>query len=254
MKAKDVDETSVPAGPHGPTVQRMFADIAHRYDFLNHFLSASVDRHWRRLASARLKDLAPSGSSGSYLDLCSGTGDLALEVHRRLHSPVVASDFCHPMLSQARQKIHNAGLESSLRTVEADALALPFLDSSFDGITIAFGLRNLENRLLGLQEMHRVLKPTGALIVLEFSRPVIPVFREAFQFYFKNILPRIGAWVSGENTAYQYLPDSVGKFLTQKELAELIRSVGFQNVGYQNLSGGIAALHWGTKNESYSNS
>jgi demethylmenaquinone methyltransferase/2-methoxy-6-polyprenyl-1,4-benzoquinol methylase len=253
MKLNAKAEPSSPAGPDSRAVQRMFSDIAHRYDFLNHVLSFSIDRHWRRIASARLKALTSPASAGVFLDLCSGTGDLALEIHRRLRSPVIASDFCHPMLSRAEQKIRGAGLRESLRTVEADALTLPFRDCSFEGITIAFGLRNLEDRVHGLREMHRVLKPKGALIVLEFSRPVVPVFRQLFQLYFRNVLPRIGAWVSGENTAYQYLPDSVGNFLTQRELAMVMTSVGFVGVSYQNLSGGIAALHWGTK-PGYSNS
>ena len=247
MKANENDETPVPAGPDSRAVQRMFSEIAHRYDFLNHFLSASIDRHWRRVASARLKALTGARPGGVYLDLCSGTGDLALELHRRFGSHVISSDFCHPMLARAETKIRSAGLGNSIHTVEADALAIPFPDGSFDGVTIAFGLRNLEDRVRGAREMHRVLKPGGALIILEFSRPVVPVFREAFQFYFRNILPRLGAWISGQGAAYQYLPDSVGKFLTQTDLAAMMGTVGFSEVNYQNLSGGIAALHWGRK-------
>src|SRR5688572_5535046 len=206
-------------GPDGKAVQRMFAEIAPRYDFLNHFLSASIDRHWRRVAVKRMKALVAVNGDAVFLDLCSGTGDLALELHRMLGARVVVSDFCHPMLSRAETKIRSAGLQTSVRTVEADALALPFADASFEGLTIAFGLRNLEDRVRGLKEMRRVLKPGGGLIIVEFSRPVIPVFRHVFQFYFRSILPKLGALISGQTTAYQYLPDSVGKFLSQRDLA-----------------------------------
>jgi demethylmenaquinone methyltransferase/2-methoxy-6-polyprenyl-1,4-benzoquinol methylase len=134
-----------------------------------------------------------------------------------------------------------------IRTVEADSMATPFADDSFNAVTVAFGLRNLEDPRKGLAEMRRVLKPGGVLVVLEFSRPVIPVMRQAFQFYFQRILPRIGAWISGQGSAYQYLPDSVSRFPAQRELAGLMSDVGLQSVRYRNLSGGIAALHWGLK-------
>ncbi len=117
----------------------------------------------------------------------------------------------------------------------------------FDAVTIAFGLRNLEDPAKGLVEMRRVLKPEGVLVILEFSRPVVPLLDSLFRFYFHRILPRIGAWVSGQKTAYSYLPDSVDRFPSQVELAAMMEKSGLRNVGYQNLSGGIAALHWGLK-------
>lgn len=227
-------------GPDSRAVQEMFAGIAHRYDFLNHFLSASVDRYWRRIAVRQVGAL--TGSSPLCLDLCSGTGDLALALNRGLQSEVVASDFCHPMLTRAALKVGGR----PIRTVEADTLTLPFRDASFDAVTIAFGLRNLADPYEGLKEMHRVLKPGGAVVILEFSKPVIPLLRHLFNFYFRNILPKLGAVISGNGRAYQYLPDSVQKFPAQKELAELMQEVGFQKVDYRNLSGGIAALHWGS--------
>ena len=124
---------------------------------------------------------------------------------------------------------------------------LPFVDGSFSAVTIAFGLRNLEDPARGLTEMYRVLAPGGALVVLEFSKPVVPVFRQIFNFYFRYILPKLGAAISGDGSAYQYLPDSVRKFPAQAELVELMSAVGFRDVDYRNLSGGIAALHWGRK-------
>jgi len=216
----------------------MFAGIAHRYDFLNHFLSISIDRHWRNFAVAKVQELIPSPSR-SCLDVCSGTGDLAIALRRSLGAMVVATDFCHPMLTRAVAK------ESSIPNVEADALKLPFRDGSFDALTIAFGLRNLEDPIQGLREFRRLLRPAGAVVILEFSKPVIPIFREAFGLYFRHILPRVGGIISGDAHAYHYLHDSVMKFPNQKELMELMQAAGFQNVNYRNLSGGIAALHWG---------
>ena len=245
MKARTGADSSAGEfhGPDGRAVRQMFGEIAHRYDFLNHFLSASIDRRWRRLAAARVAEHVSSTDPGICLDLCSGTGDLAIEIHRRLGLPVVASDFCHPMLVRSVQKTLNL----PIRTVEADSMAAPFPDNSFDAVTVAFGLRNLEDPKKGLSEMRRLLKPRGVLVVLEFSRPVVPVMRQAFQFYFERILPRIGSWISGQGSAYQYLPDSVSRFPAQRELAGLMTEVGLRNVGYRNLSGGIAAIHSGLK-------
>lgn len=245
MKAKAAEATSDGEfhGPDGRLVRQMFGEIAHRYDFLNHFLSVSIDRRWRRLAAAKVAEHVSSGDSGLCLDLCSGTGDLAIELHRQLHLPIVASDFCHPMLVLSVQKTQIL----PIRTVEADSMVTPFADNSFNAVTVAFGLRNLEDPKKGLAEMWRVLKPGGVVVVLEFSRPVVPVMRQLFQFYFHRILPRIGAWVSGQRSAYTYLPDSVSRFPAQGELASMMEAVGFRRVSYRNLSGGIAALHWGLK-------
>jgi len=225
-------------GPDSRRVQQMFAGIAHRYDFLNHFLSISIDRHWRNLAVAKVRELVPSPAP-LCLDVCSGTGDLAIALRRALAAAVVATDFCHPMLTRAAHK------ERSIPNIEADALKLPFRDASFDALTIAFGLRNLEDPIRGLSEFHRLVRPRGPVVILEFSKPVIPVIRQVFGFYFRHILPRLGGIISGDSDAYQYLHDSVVRFPNQKELMELMRAVGFQNVDYRNLSGGIAALHWG---------
>jgi demethylmenaquinone methyltransferase/2-methoxy-6-polyprenyl-1,4-benzoquinol methylase len=228
-------------------VQRMFGEIAHRYDFLNHFLSASIDKRWRKRAVSKLRELLLRVPEPVCLDLCSGTGDLAIELHRELRCPVISSDFCHPMLTRSSAKIDAYGLNRTIRVVEADVLNLPFPNASFDAITIAFGLRNLEDTNRGLREIFRVLRPGGAVVILEFSKPVVPIFREVFGFYFRNVLPRLGAIISGQNLAYQYLPDSVGRFPSQDELAGIVRSIGFAGVGYENLTGGIAALHWGSR-------
>lgn len=234
-------------GPDSRAVQQMFTGIAHRYDFLNHFLSVSVDRYWRRITVNKVRELIGASPSALCLDACSGTGDLALALHRGLKSGVVGSDFCHPMLTRANAKIAASGLQHRIRNIEADTLALPFASRSFDAVTIAFGLRNLEDPRHGLEEMHRVLKPEGAAVILEFSKPVVPVFRHVFNFYFRYILPKLGAAISGDGSAYKYLPDSVRKFPAQVELQDLMAAVGFREVGYLNLTGGIAALHWGRK-------
>jgi demethylmenaquinone methyltransferase/2-methoxy-6-polyprenyl-1,4-benzoquinol methylase len=145
------------------------------------------------------------------------------------------------MLTRANEKTRAL----PVRNVEADALRLPFANAASDAVTIAFGLRNLEDPMRGLREMRRVLKPGGAVVILEFSKPVTPVFKHLFNFYFRHILPRIGAVISGSGFAYQYLPDSVARFPGQAELVELLAAAGFQNAAYRNLSGGVAALHWG---------
>src|SRR5713101_9591282 len=162
-------------GPDSRRIRQMFAGIAPRYDFLNHFLSISVDRHWRRLAAAKVRDLV-GVSPALCLDACCGTGDLAIALDRSMKTQVIAADFCHPMLTRALEKT-----DGRICAAEADALELPFSDACFDVVTMAFGLRNLQDRARGLDEIHRVLKPGGAAVILEFSKPVIPVFRQIFE-------------------------------------------------------------------------
>lgn len=226
-----------------PAVRNMFAQIAPTYDRVNHVLSASIDKRWRRLTVRKLADILERESAIA-LDICCGTADLTLELANKAR--VIGCDFCHPMLVIGRNKMKSEGATRA-RLAEADALCLPFADESFDAVTNAFGLRNLSNVGGGLNEMMRVLKPGGRAAILEFSRPVIPVFREAFGFYFRRILPRIGAMLSGSRSAYTYLPESVNAFPDQKQLAAMMSEVGFRNVQYTNLSGGIAALHVGER-------
>jgi demethylmenaquinone methyltransferase/2-methoxy-6-polyprenyl-1,4-benzoquinol methylase len=229
--------------PKRRAVREMFAEIAPSYDRLNHLLSANVDKRWRRFAVSQLRDvLARPGARA--LDLCCGTADLTLELAQ--YARVIGCDFCHPMLLIGRAKLADHHAARACLT-EADALRLPFADAGFDAVTVAFGLRNLEQVESGLAEIWRVLKPGGRAAVLEFSRPVVPVFREAFEFYFHRILPRIGALVSGSGQAYHYLPASVRAFPPQARLAEMMREAGFARVRYHNLSGGIAALHLGER-------
>ncbi len=221
-------------------VRDMFAGISRRYDFLNHALSLNIDKRWRAKVSALLSDVLADEKS-VVLDVACGTGDLTIELASHSKGSVLGTDFCRPMLDLAQEKAEK------LTFIEADAMSLPFPDEHFDAVTIAFGLRNLPNFHNGLIEMRRVLKQGGRLVVLEFTEPVIPGFGRLFNFYFSHILPRIGGIVSGSRGAYEYLPDSVSKFPAQKELAALFGEVGFGEVKYSNLTGGIAAIHSGIR-------
>ena len=226
-------------------VKEMFASIAHRYDFLNRLLSLSMDRRWRRVATEVLLDSLPRRNA-LVLDLCTGTADLALELSRRC-GRVVGCDFCHPMLILGRGKVASSGTPERVSLVEGDALGLPFPADRFDGVTIAFGLRNLEDCAGGLAEMHRVLRPGGVLEILEFSQPKVPVFRQLYSFYFRRVLPSVGGCFSGERAAYAYLPESVRQFPSPDELLNLMESAGFSGTCYRRLSGGIVCLHLGRK-------
>jgi len=231
---------------HAKAVREMFSGIATKYDFLNHFLSANIDKRWRRLVAQKLKDVLENPNA-LVLDVACGTGDLSLELQKNARAKIFGTDFCRPMLDIAFNK--NAKNASDIPYIEADGMNLSFANESFDAVTIAFGLRNFSNWKKGLREFQRILKPGGKLIILEFSTPVIPGFRGMFQFYFSTILPRIGGAVSGSRGAYEYLPDSVSKFPDQKNLARMISETGFSDVEYKNLTGGIAAIHMGTKNK-----
>ena len=222
----------------------MFGRIAGRYDLLNHLLSGNVDKSWRRLVARTLSSSLVDGARA--LDVACGTGDLSLTLARVGAAKVVGLDFCRPMLEIARRKA-DGGFARGLPFVEGDALRLPFADESFDVVTIAFGLRNLAGVEEGLRELLRVLKAGGRVAVLEFSSPVVPGFRGLFRFYFTRVLPRVGGLVSGSRGAYEYLPDSVSRFPDQKGLAALMLEAGFEGVEYRNLTGGIAALHTGTR-------
>ncbi len=228
---------------HARRVRAMFAGIAARYDLLNHLLSGNTDQRWRQIVAARLRPVLGAGTRT--LDVACGTGDLTLTLANAGETQVIGLDFCRPMLELAARKAQ--GHERKLPFIEGDALHLPFAAATFDVVTIAFGLRNLADVETGLRELWRVLKPGGTLAVLEFSRPIVPGFRALFGFYFTRVLPRIGGLVSGSRGAYEYLPDSVARFPDQAQLAKLLREVGWAQVEYQNLTGGIAALHTGVR-------
>jgi demethylmenaquinone methyltransferase/2-methoxy-6-polyprenyl-1,4-benzoquinol methylase len=180
------------------------------------------------------------------LDLCCGTGDVLLALERQRknvhgHKPVLASDFCHPMLVEARRKIGGRGFRSPV--FEADALSLPLADSSLDLITVAFGFRNLANYQHGLEEMLRVLKPGGVAAILEFSQPPNPAFRAFYGFFSTSVLPRVGGLISGSPDAYSYLPESIRKFPGAEQLAQEMRQAGFSQVEFERMTAGAVALH-----------
>jgi demethylmenaquinone methyltransferase/2-methoxy-6-polyprenyl-1,4-benzoquinol methylase len=220
-------------------VRRLFSEIAPSYDLLNHLLSLNIDRRWRRRAVDALG--WRERPAGSYLDACAGTFDLTLELARRpsFAGRVVASDFAGPMLVAGLPKLGGAPVSP----VCADTLRLPFADGRFAGATVGFGVRNLADLDAGLAEFHRVLAPGARLVVLDFTTPPNPLVRAAYLFYFHQVLPRVGRWVSGHPWAYSYLPASVKEFPAPAELAERMRGVGFADASWSLLSGGIAALH-----------
>jgi demethylmenaquinone methyltransferase/2-methoxy-6-polyprenyl-1,4-benzoquinol methylase len=222
----------------------MFGRIAPRYDLLNHLLSFNLDKRWRARTVARVAEILDRPDAQA-LDLCCGTGDVLLALERRANRPLLASDFCHPMLVEARRKISTLGLRTPV--FEADALALPLAGDSLDLITVAFGFRNLANYQSGLQEMLRVLKPGGVAAILEFSQPPNAAFRALYGFFSTSILPRIGGIVSGSREAYSYLPESIRKFPGAEQLAEDMCRAGFSRVEFERMTGGAVALHLGHK-------
>lgn len=224
-------------------VRRMFASVAHRYDLLNRLLSLSVDRHWRRVTRQKL--LAETRSNPAILDVCTGTGDLALELSSQAR--IIGCDFCRPMLVRGAEKTQKRGRGAEISFLEADALALPLVEKCFDAVTIAFGLRNLENVQDGLAEMYRVLRDGGWLAILEFSLPTLPVLRQIYLFYFIHILPRIGAVFSGREDPYSYLPESVREFPTPEELQRILARMGFGSLHTFSLTFKIATLYLAQK-------
>lgn len=224
-------------------IRSMFSAIAHRYDLLNHTLSMGIDHYWRWRVARRLKPLLADGAP--VLDLCTGTGDLAVRLSRL--RTVVGCDFTHEMLLLGQKKVQGKSLDSRIRFVEGDALNLPFPDNSFSAVTIAFGLRNLASYQQGLKEMGRVLRPGGVLAVLEFSQPRLPVLRQVYFFYCRYIVTRLGGWISGDAVAYSYLPASVNEFLSADALTAMIGECGFQDVQSVGLTGGVAVLQLGKK-------
>ena len=230
----------ISAEDHARRVRDMFARISPRYDLLNHLLSANVDKRWRRAVTRKVRTLL-SAEDAQVLDVACGTGDLSIELFENTGAKVVGLDFCRPMLERAAKK------NRRLPFVEGDALRLPFEEGAFDAVTIAFGLRNLSSVEDGLKELRRVLKPKGWAAILEFSKPTVPGFRALMATYCTRLLPRIGGVISGSRSAYEYLPDSVSRFPDQPALAALMRDAGFGEVAFENLTGGIAALHTGRR-------
>lgn len=216
-------------------VRGMFGKIAGRYDLLNHLLSFNLDTRWRRRA---IEQVAPilERPDARVLDLCCGTADVLAGIEKRGKARAFGSDFCHPMLVEARRKVASP-------LFEADALALPLADASLDLITVAFGFRNLANYRRGLEELLRVLKPGGAAAILEFSQPQNRVFGAVYGFFSTRVLPLVGGLISGSRDAYSYLPESIRKFPSAEELAKEMRDAGFTRVEFERMTGGAVVLH-----------
>ncbi|HEV8496012.1 MAG TPA: ubiquinone/menaquinone biosynthesis methyltransferase [Gemmatimonadaceae bacterium] len=224
-------------------VQRIFSQIAPRYDLLNHLLSFNIDKAWRRAAIAALGwEHSPTGL---YVDLCAGTLDVAAELSRRpgFAGRVVGADFAEPMLRAGVGKAP----PSVVSPVVADAVDLPVADGAASGAIVAFGIRNVADLDAGLREIHRVLAPSARFVILEFTTPRSSIVRGLYHLYFHRILPQIGAMVSGHRTAYAYLPRSVASFPIEEKLADRMRSAGFVEVNWRTLTFGVAAIHTGTK-------
>lgn len=233
-----------PVRKSGGQVRRLFARIAPRYDLANRVLSLSVDRRWRRRAVRRL---AP-GSRDRVLDVFCGTGDLT-GILARTGAEVVGADFCPEMIAVAVRKLarRNSGPGAGIRAafVAADALSLPFPDESFDLVTAAFGVRNLEDLDRGLAEMVRVSRRGGRIGILEFGRPPSPWMERLYGIYLRRLLPRIGGWLTGDPPSYEYLSRSIPAFLDQAGLGRRMRAAGLDPVHCHDFTGGIAALHVG---------
>ena len=231
--------------PDPDAVRATFEGIAPRYDLANHLLSGGLDFLWRR----RLIREAVVSRPRDVLDLATGSGDVALALREVLPIDVKVTglDFCPPMLAEAERKRIAAGHSpDSLRFMQGDCLSLNFPDDSFDLVTIAFGLRNLCDRAVGLSEMQRVLRPGGRLLILEFSQPFF-FLRPFYYLYLRVILPLFARWVTGDRKAYEYLGSSISGFPDRFGLAEEFRQANFHKVGFVSLTGAVVALHMGEK-------
>lgn len=225
-------------------VRTMFDSIAPRYDLLNHTLSMNIDRLWRRRVVREVRRLGP----GRILDVATGTGDLAIGLARGIAgAQVLGVDLSEQMLAVARRKVEAGGLDGRVLLDCGDAEHLPVATASVDAATVAFGVRNFGDLEAGLRELHRVLRPGGRVVILEFSTPRNPLFRAVYEFYTYRILPRIGGMVSRDRRAYEYLPASVGEFPSPARFMELMAAAGFRNCRARSQSFGIAQIYIGER-------
>ena len=238
MKPYNTDQTKK------EEVREMFDNIAPKYDLLNHTLSMSIDRVWRRRVVGEVRRAKP----GRILDVATGTGDLAIAMARRIRDvQVLGVDLSEQMLAVARRKIEARGLDGRIVLDRGDAERLAVADASVDVATVAFGVRNFGDLGAGLRELARTIKPGGKVVILEFSRPRNRVFRALYEFYSYKILPRIGGLVSRDKRAYEYLPASVGEFTAPEEFMGMMARAGFRNCRARSQSFGIAQIYIGER-------
>mgnify|MGYP002640469778 CR=1 FL=1 len=222
-------------------VEKMFNDIAHRYDFLNHFLSMGIDKQWRKTVR---KSLASSNPK-EILDVATGTGDLAIELRKLNPNKIIGVDISKGMLDIGIEKIKSKKLDNIISLELGDSEALRFEDNTFDAVTVAFGVRNYENLQKGLKDMRRVLKPKGKVAILEFSKPKKFPFKTIYNFYFKAILPTFGKLFSKHDSAYTYLPESVQSFAEDEAFIKEMEKAGYTNCSQKRLTFGISTLYLG---------
>jgi demethylmenaquinone methyltransferase/2-methoxy-6-polyprenyl-1,4-benzoquinol methylase len=229
---------------HPESIRNLFNNIAPTYDFLNHLLSLGRDFYWRKKAVQELK-----GLEGWILDMATGTGDVAIEIIHQNgdHGKVFGLDFSEPMIKRARRKVLGKGLSQKIALSLGDALSLPFRDNTFQASIVAFGLRNIVEKEQALSEIVRVIKKAGKLIILEFTFPNKRLMRKIYPIYFQRVLPRVGGFVSGDQGAYAYLPESVFHFASVENYEKIMRKVGLENVSSQSLTGGVASVISGIK-------
>lgn len=230
-------------------IARMFDSIADTYDFLNHFLSMGIDIYWRKKAIGLIRAAVPTGGwrTKNILDVATGTGDFAIEAARLNPEKITGIDISEKMLAIGKDKVKKLHLENKVKLLLADCENLPFKDNSFEAITVGFGVRNFENLEKGLSEMHRVLDKKGTVVILEFSKPQNFLLKNIFSFYFKNILPQVGRFISKDKTAYSYLPQSVQSFPAGNDFLNVMKKIGFHNLRQIMLSFGIASIYVGKK-------
>ncbi|TWU27197.1 UbiE/COQ5 methyltransferase [Novipirellula galeiformis] len=245
----NADSASPLVDKSGSRVQEMFRQIAPRYDAMNHLLSLSIDRYWR-WRTVRILRLS---ASDPVLDTCTGTGDLAIAIAKKApkNVRVVGSDFCPAMLEIAIKKRRVGTPSETIEFIEADSQSLPFSDNRFQCVTVAFGLRNVTDTDQGLREMTRVCTPGGQVVVLEFSQPRLFGLRQAYGFYFRNVLPRIGQlFARNDKSAYSYLPESVVQFPDGQALADRMTAAGLTDVKFTPMTFGVATIYQGRKPQS----
>jgi demethylmenaquinone methyltransferase/2-methoxy-6-polyprenyl-1,4-benzoquinol methylase len=226
-------------------VNRMFSSIAPRYDLLNHILSFGLDKGWRRRVASETMKIGCQ----EILDVCTGTGDMAIELCRQWKGQVhiEAIDFSRELIEIGKRKMKKAGLNGAISFEESNAEALPYKDEQFDVITITFGLRNIMNRIQALKEFYRVTKPGGLFVCLEFSQPAHKIFRNLYSFYLIKLVPLIAAVLGSDAHAYRYLGMTIKDFPPPQRLAQLIESAGWKDVTHISLARGIVAMHQGRK-------